>query len=158
MRKKFFELLLKELEKKQDIVFLAGDLGFSLVEPIYQNYPNNFYNMQAAEFNMVGTAIGMSYEEKIPLCYSITPFVLYRPFELLRTYINQEKSKIRLIGVGRDDDYRSEGISHWAHDAKRILNELPNIQQFWPKDEKELVDIMPNFLYGEGPTFLSLKK
>ena len=63
---------------------------------------------------MVGMGIGMAMEGKIPICYSMTPFVLYRPFELIRTYIDHENITVKLIGAGRDKDYDWLGFSHWV--------------------------------------------
>ena len=158
MRRPFFKLLHAAMAKDERIIFLTGDLGFSLIEPIRDDFPSRFFNMQAAEFAMVGAAIGMTYSGKIPIVYSITPFTILRPFELLRTYVNHERIPIRLCGAGRDDQYQG-GISHYAGDIKTILGTLPNIREFWPANDDELNDaLMNDFLYDSNPTFLSLSK
>jgi transketolase len=48
--------------------------------------------------------------------YSITPFVLYRPFEWIRNYLDHEKIPVKLVGGGRDKDYGYLGFSHWAEE------------------------------------------
>lgn len=159
MRRHFFKLLHAAMARDPRIVFLTGDLGFSLIEPIRDDFPDRFFNMQAAEFAMVGAAIGMTYSGKIPVVYSITPFTVLRPFELLRTYVNHENVPIKLVGAGRDDEYKG-GISHQAHDIKGFLDLLPKIRQFWPRDEAELATEMcfNSFLYDHQPAFMSLSK
>lgn len=159
MRRPFFKLLHAAMAKDPRIVLLVGDLGFSLVEPIAQDFPERFYNMQAAEFAMTGAAIGFTYSGQIPVIYSISPFVYLRNFELLRTYVNHEHIPIRIAAAGRDADYRTEGISHHAFDAKAILDTLPRIRQHWPAAEADLnEDLMTSFLYDHQPAFLSLSK
>lgn len=146
------------MAKDDRIILLLGDLGFSLFEPIQRDYPDRCFNMQAAEFAGVGAAIGMALSGKIPIYYTITPFGICRPFELLRTYVSHERIPIKLACAGRDSDYKTEGWSHHAHDAKQILDCLPNIEQFWPKDEAELAASMDAFLFNDKPCFLSLSK
>jgi len=158
MRRPFFTHLHAAMAKDPRITLLVGDLGFSLIEPIRDTYPDRFFNMQAAEFAMVGAAIGMTYCGKIPLVYSITPFTVYRPFELLRNYLNHGSAPVKIVGGGRDMDYRHEGITHHAHDVKAALDLFPNIVQFWPKDEAELAAQMDDFLFNDKPCFLSLSK
>src|SRR5260221_5103862 len=89
---------------------------------------------------MVGIACGLALEGKIPFVYSITPFLLYRPFELLRTYVDHEHIPIKLIGSGRDTDYKHDGYSHDATDVLTIINTLPNIVQYWPEDKETVAD------------------
>jgi transketolase C-terminal domain/subunit len=54
---------------------------------------------------MMGTAVGMAMEGKIPIVYSITPFAIYRPFELIRNYLSHEQIPVKIVGGGRDKQY-----------------------------------------------------
>lgn len=159
MRKRFFEMLADKMEQDPRIWLIVGDLGFGLTADIEKRFPNRFVNVGVAEQLMIGTAIGLSYRSFIPVTYSITSFALYRPFELLRTYVNHEHIPIKMVGSGRGRDYLREGFSHWSEDAKDILGTLPKIREFWPTNEAELSDdMMTAFLYDAQPAFLSLSK
>jgi len=157
MRRHFFKLLHATMAADPRIVFLTGDLGFSLIEPIRDDFPDRFFNMQAAEFAMVGAAIGMTYAGKIPIVYSITPFTVLRPFELLRTYVNHERIPIKLVGAGRHDEYKG-GISHYAGDIGHILSTLPNIGQWIPPNELVLSQCFEANILADRPLFISLSK
>lgn len=157
MRRPFFKLLHAAMARDPRIILLTGDLGFSLIEPIRDDFPDRFFNMQAAEFAMVGAAIGMAQCGKIPVVYSITPFTILRPFELLRTYVNHEKPAIKLVGAGRDRDYLSEGISHWADDIPDIMDTLPNIDCYYPEAD-DLEVTFDEWLSGNNPAFINLSK
>ena len=105
---------------------------------------------------MIGMAVGLANSGFIPVCYSITPFLLYRPFEMIRNYINHEKLNIKLVGSGRDKDYSHDGITHWAEDDLQVMKNLSNISLFKPK---HLSDVMVNtFLFSDKPAYLNLSR
>jgi len=136
VRKTFIKLLHEEMKNNKDIVFVVGDLGYGHFDQIREEFPDRVFNPGAAEQMMLGMACGLAMDGKIPVCYSMTPFILYRPFEILRTYINHEKIPVILIGAGRGKDYGSSGWSHWATDDKAHLSSFNNIEQLWPNEEE----------------------
>lgn len=156
MRKEFAEFLHNEMSCNENIVLLTGDLGYGLWDKIKLDYPDRFYNVMSSEQLMVGAAVGLAMEGFIPLIYSITPFVLYRPFELLRNYLNHECIPVKLIGGGRDKDYGYLGFSHWAEEDIKILSNLENIKLFKPT--KISKDVYKEFLYNDQPSYLNLKR
>lgn len=159
MRKEFAKLLLEEMRKEPRIVLLTADMGYGLWDNIRIEFKNQrFFNFGASEQLMVGAAVGMALEGKIPVCYSITPFVLYRPFEFIRNYMNYEKIPVKLVGGGRDKDYGYLGYTHWAEDDIEILNALENISLFKPKTEEALNMEFYEFLYAKYPCYMNLKK
>lgn len=158
MKRTFADTLLEEAKKNKDIYLLTGDLGFKMFDTFKEELPDQYINCGAAEHTMMDMAIGLAYAGKIPFVYSITPFLLYRPFEALRTYVSYESLNIKLIGGGRNHDYDHDGISHWADDAGLVLQALPNITQYWPHEKQEIPVIVREMLTSTNPCFLSLKR
>ena len=158
MRKECIELLEKEMKVNENIIVLTGDLVFGILDIIKETYTDRFYNVGAAEQLMIGAGIGLAESGKIPICYSMSSFLLYRPFEFLRNYVNEEKIPVKLIGSGRDKDYSHDGFSHWAHDDEQVLSALPNIQIFKPKTLEELKLRFLEFLYNGQPSYLNLTR
>ena len=158
MRKKFFQLLAEEMAINKEIILLTADLGYGLLDNIRDTYPNRFYNVGSSEQLMIGCAAGFALEKKIPICYSITPFLLYRPFEFIRNYMQFENLPIKLAGGGRDKDYGHLGYTHWAEDDLNILNAFSNIQKMKPATEIELQLDFKNFLYNNQPSYINLIK
>lgn len=156
MRKLFGSLMFDEMTKNTNIYLLTADLGFGVLDKCKESFTDRFYNTGAAEQLLIGIGIGLAESKKIPVCYSITPFLLYRPFEFLRNYVNYENIAVKLVGAGRNKDYSHDGISHWADDDEVVLSSLPNIQIFKPLSEYELVDQFPDFLYSSKPAYLNL--
>jgi|TARA_R110000744_G_scaffold37817_1_gene86440 transketolase len=156
MRKEFASFLHDEMSYNEKIVILTGDLGYGLWDKIKLDYPDRFYNVMSSEQLMVGAATGLAMEGFIPLVYSITPFVLYRPFELLRNYLNHECIPVKLVGGGRDKDYGYLGFSHWAEEDIKVLSTLENIQLFKPENPTK--KLYREFLYNEQPSYLNLSR
>ena len=146
------------MSKSKDLVLITGDLGYNVFDTIRRDFPDRFFNPGAAEMLMVGMGIGMAMEGKIPICYSMTPFVLYRPFELIRTYIDHENIPVKLIGAGRDKDYDWLGFSHWAIDDKAHMSGFKNIIQLWPKDTEEMIKLFPSVIYDRNPYYVNLSR
>tara|TARA_B100001559_G_scaffold230158_1_gene193718 strand:- start:3287 stop:3742 length:456 start_codon:yes stop_codon:yes gene_type:complete len=147
-------LLINEMNKNEKIFLLTGDLGFGLFDDIRKKFPNRFINVGSCEQLMIGLAVGLSYEGWIPLCYSITPFLLYRPFEFIRNYLNHELANVKLVGGGRDKDYKNLGFSHWAEDDVKIISSLENIEIYKPK--KMSSEIFNDFIYNNKPSYINL--
>lgn len=146
------------MAKDDSIVLLTGDLGYGLWDRIKIDYPNRFYDVGSSEQLMIGCAVGMALEHKIPVVYSITPFLLYRPFEFIRNYLNHEKIPVKLVGGGRDKDYGYLGFSHWAEDDVKIMSCFDNIQTYKPRSEEEMLKQTHKFLYSDSPAYLNLSR
>lgn len=158
MRRSFSKELLSHAIKDKRIMLLTADLGMGMWDEFQHLLPDQFINTGASEQTALDMAVGLAYEKKIPIVYSITPFLLYRGFETIRTYINKEKLNVKLIGSGRDDDYSHDGYSHDATDVEKILSCLPNIVQMWPKEREDIQSVVKVALSNKRPVFISLKR
>lgn len=159
MRREFVKYLESKIEEDPSILLITADLGYGLFDNLKEKYPSNYINCGAAEQLMIGLCVGAAYEGKKPVAYSITPFLLYRPFELLRNYVNKEKLNIKLIGSGRDKDYSHDGFSHWAEEDKDVmLNSFKNINCYWPDSVVYLRTILDEAFNSKGPCYINLKR
>lgn len=158
MRVDFARLLNEQMKKNNEIVLLCGDVGYGIFEEIFETYPNRSLNIGSSEQLMIGMACGMALENKIPICYTITPFLLYRPFEFIRNYLHNEKIPVKLVGSGRDDDYQEAGFTHHSFEAESVLAHLNSIKTFFPENSFELEHSFEEFLYSASPAFLSLRR
>ncbi len=155
MRRIIKDLLYVEIAKNNDIIIVTADLGYKMWDSIKRDFPKNFINVGAAEQLMIGTSIGLALSGKIPIAYSISPFLIYRPFELLRTYVDHENIPIKLLGAGRTDDYKHDGISHYEDHTYYTFK---NIISLYPNSIHELINVFHDFIYNNLPTYLNLKR
>lgn len=154
----FAYYLQKEMRINPNIYLLVGDLGYLVFDKCFEEFPDRCYNVGAAEQTMLDIAVGLAYDGKIPFCYSITPFLLYRPFETIRTYVDHENLNVKLVGSGRNTDYAHDGASHDATDVGLYLNNLQNIKQYFPKEKEELKDLVSEITNNGKPSFISLTR
>tara|TARA_E500000331_G_C17075767_1_gene634679 strand:+ start:379 stop:861 length:483 start_codon:yes stop_codon:yes gene_type:complete len=158
VRKEFINLLYNQMSVDSDIVLILGDLGYGHFDKFRIDFPDRVFNPLAAEQLMVGMAVGMALEGKIPVCYSITPFVIFRPYELLRNFLDHESIPVKLVGAGRDKDYGALGFSHWGTDDTTHLNSFKNIVKFKPKDVKKTKVEFEDFIYNTKPSYMNLSR
>jgi transketolase len=147
-----------EMAKNKDIWVITADLGYGMLDNIRDYFPDRFVNTGAAEQGAVGVATGLALKGKIPFVYSITPFTLYRPYEWIRNYVNHENIPVKLVGAGRDQDYKVDGFTHWAEEAKPVLDTLPNVVQYWPETKEDVPDMLSDMIANGKPSFISLRR
>ena len=152
MRRKFASDLYELMKENENIVLITADLGFGMFDKIRDELKDQFYNVGAAEQVMMDIAVGMAMCGKIPVVYSITPFLIFRAMESIRNYIDHEKIPVVMVGSGRGKDYETEGFSHDATDDV-ILKSFKNIV-FLSPDDFNLREI----IYMNKSVYLNLRR
>lgn len=158
MRNSFAFEIGKIIHSDPKVILLLGDVGYGIFDDLRKKCPDQVINVGSAEQLLIGAAVGLALEGRVPICYSITPFLVLRPFEFIRNYLNIEKLPVKLVGSGRDYDYSEAGYTHHAHDVPRYLDQFENIRKFYPQSNLQLLEVLETFVYGEQPAFLSLKR
>lgn len=158
MRREFAKLLLEKMKQDNNIYLVTADLGYGLWDEVRDNFPERFFNVGSSEMLALGACVGMAMEGKKPFFYSITPFALYRPFEIIRNYLDNENIDVTIVGGGRDKDYGYLGFSHWGIDDKKIVSCFNNIKMLHPDNYEQLVANFNDICISKGPTYINLKK
>lgn len=157
-KRRFADELYLQMKKNDKIYLLVGDLGYKVFDQIRVDFPKRFINTGAAEQALIGISVGLALEGKIPIAFTVSSFLLYRPFETIRYYINKEKIPVKLIGSGRDQDYLDHGFSHWAEEDKKIMKIFNNINSVWPNSADEVSKIVPKIINDGKPWYVNLKR
>lgn len=157
MRRFFSQYMEEKMTSDDSIIMITADLGYGLFDEIKKKFPGRFINCGASEQLMMGLCVGASYEGKTAVAYSITPFLLYRPFEIIRNYVDKESLNIKMIGSGRDKDYEHDGFSHWAEDDKKFMASFNNINSRWPELNNIEYELDQAFNSKE-PYYINLKR
>lgn len=146
------------MQLDQDIYLVTADLGYGLWDGIKCDFPTRFYNVGSSELAGLGICVGLAMEGKLPYFYSITPFALYRPFEIIRNYLDHECIKVNIVGGGRNKDYGYLGFSHWAEEDKQIMNCFKNITCLHPEDNDSLYNDFKTTISCKNACYINLKK
>jgi transketolase C-terminal domain/subunit len=157
MKKELFDYML-EVMKNEDVYLIFCGLGWPRVDEYIKLFPDRAINVEASEQTACDIAVGLAYEGKIPVIYTITPFYL-RAFETLRTYFDHENLHVVMVGAGRDDDYsKHDGFSHEAGDIHEILSTLHNVKQLYPNSVDQMKEYVDHAVNFKSPWFISISK
>jgi transketolase len=158
MRKDFENLLFNEMAINSKIYLITGDLGYGLWDRIRDTYPTRFFNVGSSEMVLMGTGIGLAMDGMIPFVYSITPFAIYRPFEMIRNYIIKENIPVKIVGGGRNRDYGYLGFSHWAEEDLDVLGSFRKLRLFKPPAFAGLLEAFRTAVDIPKPCYINLAK
>ena len=154
MRRKFGKLIDRLAKKDKKIFLLVGDIGYGIFDDFRKNHPKRFLNLGICEQSLIGVAAGMSLEGLKPWVYTITPFLIERPFEQVKLDIDQQKANVKLVGFA---DYPTLGPTHSEINGKKISKLFKNIKSYFPKNSDETEKNVISSYKNIGPNFISLK-
>lgn len=155
MRKIFGKTIVELAEKDSSIHLLLGDIGYGVFDEFREKFGDRFHNLGICEQSMIGVASGMALEGLKPYVYSITPFLIERPFEQVKLDIDQQNVNVKLVGYA---DYPTHGPTHQELDARTLMGMLKNTECYFPKNSSETRQFLLESYNHEKPTFISLKK
>ncbi len=158
MRTAFIRQLIEEARTREDIFLVVGDLGFSVVEPFAEMFPERFLNAGIAEQNMAGVAAGLAMTGYRVFVYSIANFPTLRCMEQIRNDICYHGLNVKIVSVGAGFAYGSLGMSHHATEDVGMMRTLPGMYVLSPGDPAETMMITKMLCAMDGPAYLRLGK
>ena len=154
MRKVFGKLIVDLAKKDKKIVLITGDVEHE-IEIFKKKFPKRFFNMGLCEQSMISLAAGIASEGLIPIVYSITPFLLERPFEQIKIDIDEQNLKVILVGYS---DYPTHGPTHRALNAKKLVSIFKKIEGYFPKSQNETKQAILRSYKQKKPSIICLEK
>ena len=121
MRYSFGETIADLVNKDKRNIVLACDIGYGVFDRLREENPDNYVNTGITEQATLGMAAGMAMEGMKPWCYTITPFLLERPFEQIKLDVVQQKQNVKLVSYW---DYGVLGPTHVTQDIDGICRIL----------------------------------
>lgn len=158
MRTAFINELIQQARVNDKIFLLVGDLGFSVVEPFAEEFPERFMNVGIAEQNMTGIAAGLALEGFNVFTYSIGNFPTLRCMEQIRYDVCYHNLSVKIVAVGGGYSYGPLGTSHHTTEDIAMLRAIPNMTVCAPGDPYETKKITALFCENSSPGYLRLGK
>lgn len=158
MRTNFINQLLEEAKNNDKIFLLVGDLGYHVVEPFAELFPDRFLNVGIAEQNMAGVAVGLAMTGYNVYIYSIGNFPTLRCLEQIRNDIAYHKANVKIVSVGAGYAYGALGATHQATEDIGAIRTIPNIIVATPGDPVEAKAIASISANYNGPMYIRLGK
>jgi transketolase len=158
MRNAFIDELVNHASKNDRVALVIGDLGFSVVEPFADRFPERFINAGVAEQNMMGLAAGMASEGYHVFVYSIANFPTFRCAEQIRNDVDYHRLPVTVVAVGGGLAYGNLGYSHHAVQDYGLMRLMPNMLIAAPGDPMEVRGCMRYLAANPQPSYLRLGK
>lgn len=158
MRNTFINTLCELAASHADIFLLCGDLGYSVLEPFAEQFPDRYLNVGIAEQNMTQVAAGLAHEGYNVFTYSIGNFPTLRCMEQIRYDICYHESNVKVIAVGAGYAYGPQGVSHHTTEDLAMLRAIPNMTICAPADPVEAKAVAHFMVTHKGPGYVRINK
>lgn len=154
MRIRFGKVIRNLARRDKKIILLVGDIGYRVFDDFRDEFPERFLNLGICEQSIISVASGLALEGLKPWVYTITPFLIERPFEQIKLDVDQQRANVKLVGFA---DYPTLGPTHSELNAKKMMSLFKNIKSFFPKNENEVTLFTNKSYLLKSPCFISLK-
>ena len=153
MRKAFGKTIFKLASKDPNIVLLTGDVEQDIAD-YKATFPDRYFNLGLCEQTMISMAAGMALEGLRPVVYSITPFLIERPFEQIKIDIDEQCLPVMLVG---NADYCTHGPTHRPLNAQGLAALFKNVMSYFPHNAFETEKAMLDAYLMKKPAIICLK-
>lgn len=158
MRKPFIEKMHELAARDSRVILVIGDMGFTYMQEYIDTFPRQFLNLGVAEQTMMGMAYGLSKAGWKPYIYTMSNFIIFRPYEQVRNDLCHQNANVKLFGVGGAVGYNFMGFGHNVEEGEeeRLLGHLPNVHLYFPETEEETKEAMEKEYQRQGPSYMRL--
>lgn len=155
MREEFSKVIVELAESDESVVVLCGDFGFGVFDNYRKCFPKRFYNLGSCEQSIIGISSGMAIAGLKPYVFSMTPFLIEKPFEQIKLDIDAQNVNVKLIGYA---DYPDQGPTHQELSGRALMGLLKNVVSYFPASPRETREALLESYKSRKPAFISLKK
>lgn len=156
MRNTFVNYLTELAADDPSIFLVVGDLGFSVIEPFRDAFPDRFLNAGVAEQNMTAVAAGIAREGYHVFTYSIANFTTMRCLEQIRNDVCYHRLPVCVVSVGGGFMYGNLGPTHHATEDIGVMRVLPGMRVFVPFSKVSTRKAVDEILSVKQPAYLRL--
>jgi transketolase len=156
MRKEFSKTIETLSQLKPELIFLTGDLGFMALENVRDAMGERFVNVGVSEQNMISMAAAMAYEGLQVICYSIAPFITFRPAEQIRLDVCLHRKNVKIVGNGGGYGYGIMGATHHAIEDIAVMSAFQHMHCYIPFCNEDVDGVVKVMLSHDDPAYLRL--
>lgn len=153
MRERFYDLARAALDEDERVAVVTAQIGNEAIG----EHPRHF-DVGIREQLMVGVAAGLALEGYRPIAHSYTPFLVERPYEMLKLDLGHNDLGAVLVSIGASYDAAHEGRTHQAPEDVALVAALPGWTIHVPGHVDEADRLFRQALGGDGRTYLRLSE
>ena len=122
-------------ERHDDVVALDADLAISTQSIKFgKRFPERFFNVGAAEANMMSMACGLAATGKVPYCSTFAIFAAGRAYDQVRLGIAHNELKVRIGASHGGVSLGEDGASHQMIEDIALMRAMPRMTVVVPAD------------------------
>ncbi len=150
---------LKEHGADKRIAVVDADLSASTrTNKFAKEYPERFFDVGAAEQNLVAFSAGLALGGKKVFASSFAYFETGRAWDQIRNLVAHDKLDVQLVASHGGLSCASDGASHQALEDLAITRVIPNLKVLVPCDGEETKNALDVLMNIKGPTYMRLRR
>ncbi len=151
MRTRFYELASEALDRDERVAVVLASIGAASLP----RHPRVF-DVGIREQLMIGVAAGLALEGYRPVVHSYTPFLVERPYEMLKLDLGHQDLGAVLVSTGASYDAAAEGRTHQAPEDVALVAALPGWTIHVPGHAGELERMLERALIGGDRVYIRM--
>jgi transketolase len=154
-RNAYGDALLDLGREHEEIVALDADLSVSTQAAKFGNeFPDRFFNVGAAEANMMSMACGLAATGKVPYCSTFAIFASGRAYDQVRLGIAHNELKVRIGASHGGVSLGEDGASHQMIEDIALMRAMPRMQVIVPADYNQAYRAVLHSFENDEPMYM----
>ncbi|MBW3002349.1 transketolase family protein [Candidatus Woesearchaeota archaeon] len=153
------EVIVELAKKNKNIVALSADLTPSVrLDAFAKKFPKRFFQAGVAEANMIGMAVGLALEGKIPFVSSFAVFVPNRCLDHIRQSVCYTNANVKIVSTHAGMITGPDGATHQALEDIAVMRALPDMTVIVPCDYDQAKKAITAVAKHKGPVYVRLTR
>ncbi len=158
-REAYGEWLVERGKTNRNIVVVDADLAESTKTILFgKAYPDRFFDVGAAEQNLVDVAAGLAIGGKRAFASSFAYFLTGRAWDQIRNIVAHDRLNVCLVASHGGFSAAADGASHLALQDVALMRVVPNMRIVVPVDAEETRSALDAALATGGPFYIRLRR
>ena len=154
-RMAYGDALLELGERHEEVVALDADLAVSTQSIKFgKRFPERFFNVGAAEANMMSMACGLATTGKVPYASTFAIFATGRAYDQVRVGIAHNKLPVRVCASHGGLSLGEDGATHQMIEDIALMRAMPKMQVIVPADYNQAYRAVLDSYEREGPLYM----
>lgn len=143
-------------ESYPEVVALDADLAVSTQSMKFgKEFPERFFNIGAAEANMMSISCGLAATGKVPYASTFAIFATSRSYDQVRLGIAHNGLKVRIGASHGGVSLGEDGASHQMIEDLALMRAMPKMQVVVPADYNQAYTaVIESYERFDGPMYL----
>jgi len=142
-------------EAHEEVVALDADLAVSTQSMKFgKQFPDRFFNVGAAEANMMSISCGLAATGKVPYASTFAIFATSRSYDQVRLGIAHNELKVRIGASHGGVSLGEDGASHQMIEDLALMRAMPKMQVIVPADYNQAYTATYESYEREGPIYM----